>query len=228
MVVVGWVMQIAPYAVFGLLAQVVSTTGLQALVGMSVYMATVIGGLLAMYGVYLLIVVFIGRIPLGHFIRSLRHVQLLAFSTSSSASVMPVTIHTAEASLGVSPNVSRLAIPLGATINMDGTALYQAVAAIFLAQVYGIHLGFTEFGLIMLTTIGASIGTPGTPGVGIVILASILLSIGVPTEGIAIILGVDRVLDMCRTTLNVSGDLVASTVINRMISKKSTPQRLKD
>ena len=219
MIVVGWVMQIAPFAVFGLIAQVVSQTGLDALLGMSVYMGTVVGGLLVMYCLYLLLIVLFTPISLRHFMKSARSVQLLAFSTSSSAAVMPVTMQTAERELGVSPSVARLVVPLGATINMDGTALYQAVAAIFLAQIFGVPIGPAEFGLIMATTVGASVGAPGTPGVGIVVLASILMSIGVPAEGIAIILGVDRILDMCRTTLNVSGDLVASVLMHRMLGK---------
>lgn len=223
MVLVGWIMQIAPFAVFGLIAQVVSQTGLEALMGMSVYMGTVIGGLLIMYVFYLILVAVFTGISIPHFMRSARSLQLLAFSTSSSAAVMPVTMQTAEKHLGVSPSVARLVVPMGATINMDGTALYQAVAAIFLAQIFGVPIGPAEFGIIMATTVGASVGAPGTPGVGIVVLASILMGIGVPAEGIAIILGVDRILDMCRTTLNVSGDLVASTLMHRMLGKKLTP-----
>ena len=220
MVLVGWIMQIAPFAVFGLITQVVSQTGVDALMGMSVYMGTVIGGLLIMYALYLVLLATFTGVSIRHFMKSARSVQLLAFSTSSSAAVMPVTMQTAEKHLGVSPGVARLVVPMGATINMDGTALYQAVAAIFLAQIFGVPIGPAEFGIIMATTVGASVGAPGTPGVGIVVLASILMGIGVPAEGIAIILGVDRILDMCRTTLNVSGDLVASTLMHRMMGHK--------
>ena len=187
MVLVSWVMKLAPLAVFGLLAQVVISLGVEAIAGMAAYMGTVLLGLLTMYGVYLLILKFICDVSVIDFMKHARPVQLLAFSTSSSAAVMPITMQAAEESLGVSPNIARMVVPLGATINMDGTALYQAVAAIFLAQVYGVELGVHEFGLIMLTTVGASVGAPGTPGVGIVVLSSILLSIGVPAEGIAII-----------------------------------------
>ena len=228
MVLVGWVMQIAPLAVFGLITQVVSQTGVDALVGMSIYMGTVISGLLVMYALYLILIAVFTEIPVLHFVKSARSLQLLAFSTSSSAAVMPVTMQTAEKQLGVSQSVARLVVPMGATINMDGTALYQAVAALFLAQIFGVPIGLTEFGLIMLTTVGASVGAPGTPGVGIVVLASILIGIGVPAEGIAIILGVDRILDMCRTTLNVSGDLVASALMHRMLGKKLEPEPLTD
>ena len=217
MVVVGWVMQLAPYAVFGLIAQITARTGLDALVGMSIYMGTVLAGLVLMFCIYLIILKTVARMPLRLFLTSARPVQLLAFSTSSSAAIMPVTMQTAEEKLGVAPTVARMVVPMGATINMDGTALYQAVAAIFLAQVFGVPLGPTQFGMIMLTTVGASIGAPGTPGVGIVVLASILAGIGVPPEGIALIIGVDRILDMCRTTLNVTGDMVASTVMHRLL-----------
>lgn len=226
MVVVSWVMKLAPLAVFGLLAQVVSSLGMDAVAGMAAYMGTVILGLLTMFCLYLILLKLVCRVSILGFLRGARPVQLLAFSTSSSAAVMPVTMQAAEENLGVSPNVARMVVPLGATINMDGTALYQAIAAIFLAQVYGIDLGLQEFGLIMLTTVGASVGAPGTPGVGIVVLASILLSIGVPAEGIAIILGVDRILDMCRTTLNVSGDLVASMLMHKLLGKKLNIQEI--
>ncbi|MCG6162216.1 dicarboxylate/amino acid:cation symporter, partial [Leptospira bandrabouensis] len=142
--------------------------------------------------------------------------QLLAFSTSSSAAVMPVSIQTAPENLKVKKNIAEFIIPVGATINMDGTALYQAVATIFLAQYYGIDLAPTQLIFLLFATVGASIGTPSTPGIGIVILATILTGMGIPTEGIGIILGVDRFLDMCRTTINVTGDITASCVMDRL------------
>lgn len=217
MVIVGWAMKLVPYAVFGLIAFTVATTGLQALKSMLIYMLTIITGLLTMFGVYLLIIKFYVRMPIRHFLTSIRDVQLLAFSTSSSSAVMPVTMETAEKKLGVRPAVSRFVIPTGATINMDGTSMYQAAATIFLAQAFGVDLTLAGYATVLITALGASIGTPGTPGVGIVVLASILTDVGVPVEGIALILGVDRILDMCRTTLNVSGDLVTSTVMNRSL-----------
>ena len=130
---------------------------------------------------------------------------------------MPITMSVAETRLGVKPSISRFIVPLGATINMDGTALYQGVAAVFLTQVFGIELTLMQTILLLVTTIGASIGTPGTPGVGLVVLATIVAGIGVPPEGIALILGVDRVLDMCRTTINVTGDLTACVVMDRWV-----------
>jgi len=150
-----------------------------------------------------------------------REVQLLAFSTSSSAAVMPLSIKTAEEKLGVQSSTADFIVPLGATINMDGTALYQVVAAVFLTQVFGIELSSGELLLLITTTIGASIGSPSTPGVGIVILATILTNIGVPASGIALIIGVDRILDMSRTAINVTGDLAACVVMDKWLPSES-------
>jgi Na+/H+-dicarboxylate symporter len=156
------------------------------------------------------------------FLYGIREVQLLAFSTSSSAAVMPLSMETAEKKLAVEPAVARFVIPLGATINMDGTALYQVAAAVFLTQVFGVHLSIGSLVALAATTVGASIGTPSTPGVGIVVLASILQGVGVPASGIALIIGVDRVLDMSRTTVNVTGDLTACTIMNRWLKSTET------
>jgi len=134
---------------------------------------------------------------------------------------MPVTLSVAEERLKTSDDVHGFVVPLGATINMDGTAMYQAVVALFLCQVFGIDLSMTETIILVITTIGASIGTPGLPGVGVIVLATILSGIGVPPEGIGMILGVDRLLDMCRTTINVTGDLTATAVMERWMHGKS-------
>lgn len=219
MTVVGWAMHIAPFAVFGLMAQLTTKIGLNALIGMGVYVGTVLTGLLILLAMYLILIyVFTRETPVA-FLSSVRDVMLLAFSTSSSAAVMPLSIKTAESKLGVHPSVSQFIIPLGATINMDGTALYQGVATIFLAQVFGIDLGMSGILLVMVTAIGASIGSPGTPGVGIVILAMVLDAVQIPTAGIVLIMGVDRILDMSRTAVNVCGDLVASKLMNRWMIK---------
>ena len=130
---------------------------------------------------------------------------------------MPLSMKTAEEKLGVRPTVSQFVIPLGATINMNGTALYQGVAAIFLAQVFGVDIGIGGLLLIIITAVGASIGTPATPGVGIVILAMVLGTVGVPASGIALIMGVDRILDMSRTAINVSGDVVAASLMDKWV-----------
>ncbi|UCB51558.1 MAG: dicarboxylate/amino acid:cation symporter [Candidatus Zixiibacteriota bacterium] len=217
MTVVKWAMLIAPIAVFGLLAQITTKIGIDVLLGMGVYVGTVLLGLILLLCLYLLIVSFIsGRSPWS-FLKSVRDVQLLAFSTSSSAAVMPLSIKTAEEKLGVKSSISQFLVPLGATVNMDGTALYQGVATVFLAQVFGVELGMDKLLLVIITTVGASIGSPATPGVGIVILATVLTGAGIPPSGIALIIGVDRILDMSRTAINVTGDLTACTVMNRWV-----------
>jgi len=219
---VRWAMSLAPLAVFGLLAQITIEIGLDALLGMSVYVGTVILGLLLMIVVYLIIGGIVARSNPVHFLGAVREVQLLAFSTSSSAAVMPLSMQTAEDKLGVRPSISQFLIPLGASINMDGTALYQAAATVFLAQVFNVELGLPALLLILVTTVGASIGSPATPGVGIVILAMVLHSVGIPASGIALIIGVDRILDMSRTAVNVTGDLTACLVMDRWVGGKKT------
>lgn len=220
MTVVSWAMRLAPIAVFGLLAQLTAKLGLDALLGMAVYVGTVLFGLLLMFCVYLVVLfVFARQKPLP-FIKDVKEVLLLAFSTSSSAAVMPLSIKTAEEKLKVRPSVAQFIIPLGATINMNGTALYQGVAALFLAQVFGIDIGLGGMALIVLTSVGASIGAPATPGVGIVILSMVLSTVGIPAAGIALIMGVDRILDMSRTAINVSGDLVAAKMMDLWVGSK--------
>ncbi|MBZ2168686.1 dicarboxylate/amino acid:cation symporter [Marinobacter sp. F4216] len=230
MTVVGWAMRLAPIAVFGLMAQLTTTLGFQAMLGMASYVLTVIIGLLLMLVVYMLILkLVVGDSP-KRFLKDTRDVLLLAFSTSSSAAVMPLSIRTAEDKLGVRPSVSQFVIPLGATINMNGTALYQAVATVFLAQVYGVDLSVGSLALVVAMAVGASVGSPATPGVGIVILAMVLQTVGVPPSGIALIMGVDRILDMCRTAINVTGDLITCRLMEnwsgtRLVSEPeaSTP-----
>ena len=217
MQVVSWAMLLAPLAVFGLLCEITIRIGVDALLGMSIYVLTVIFGLVVLWVFYLIIIRLVASRSVWGFSKGVRSVQLLAFSTSSSAAVMPLSLKTSEQTLGVKPSVGQFVIPLGATINMDGTALYQTIAAIFLVQAFGVEITTSELLLLMLTTIGASIGAPSTPGVGIVILATLLSSVGVPAAGIGLILGVDRILDMCRTTLNVTGDLTACCVMDKWL-----------
>ncbi|KZN64389.1 dicarboxylate/amino acid:cation symporter [Pseudoalteromonas luteoviolacea] len=217
--IVNWAMRLAPFAVFGLLCDITIRIGVDALLGVSAYVGTVIAGLVLLLVVYLLLVSMVGRFNPVQFLKSIKEAQLLAFSTSSSAAVMPLSMQIAEQKLAVEKPIVQFIVPLGATINMDGTALYQVIAALFLTQVFGIHLSDSQIVMLMLTTVGASIGSPSTPGVGIVILASVLASFGIPPSGIALILGVDRILDMCRTTLNVTGDLTACIIMNRWLAK---------
>lgn len=217
MKIIAWAMMIAPIAVFGLLCNITIRLGLGALASVAAYALTVLAGLACVLVLYLVIVAIFTRTSPLVFLNNIREAQLLAFSTSSSAATMPFSIQAAEEKLKVRPQISRFIIPLGATINMDGTALYQGVAAVFLCQVFGIDLTTTETVLLIVTTIGASIGTPATPGVGLVVLSTILSGIGVPAEGIALIIGIDRLLDMCRTTINVTGDLTASKLMDKWV-----------
>ena len=217
MQVVSWAMRLAPFAAFGLMVDITSKIGLSALIGLGVYMGTVIIGLFAMMIVYIIIIKFFAKKPLATTLGIMKEPMLLAFSTSSSAAVMPVSIKTSEERLKVKPEVSQFVIPLGATINMNGTALYQIVAVFFLAQLFNIEMGITTILLIALTALAASIGAPSAPGTGIVILSSILVTAGIPAVGIVLILGVDRVLDMTRTMINVTGDLTACLFFDKKI-----------
>ena len=217
MTVVSWAMSIAPIAVFGLLAQITSQVGLDAILGVFSYMATVLVGLALLIVFYLALVATVARRSPVQFMRAAREPQLLAFSTSSSAAVMPLSLTTAEEKLGVRSSVSQFVIPLGATVNMDGTALYQVVAAVFLLQVFDIELTAGALIFLVVSTIGASIGAPSSPGVGIVVLATVLTGLGVPAAGVALLLGVDRILDMSRTVVNVTGDLTACLVLDRWL-----------
>ncbi|MGD8418702.1 MAG: dicarboxylate/amino acid:cation symporter [Pseudomonadales bacterium] len=223
MTVVRWAMRLAPIAVFGLMARLTSQIGVDALISMAFYVATVLLGLMLMLIVYLvLLYAFVREAPFS-FIRSTRELLLLAFSTSSSAAVMPLSIKTAEEALHVRPSIAQFVIPLGATINMTGTALYQGVAAMFLAQAYGIDIGIGGMLLVVAMAVGAAVGSPGTPGVGIVILAMVVTSVGIPAEGVALVMGVDRILDMSRTSVNVAGDVVAARLMDRWIGSGEAP-----
>ena len=223
MTVVQWAMILAPWAVFGLMAQLVSKVGLETLIGMGVYVLTVLLGLLLLLITYFLLVIVFGKLNPLEFSSKIGEAQLLAFSTSSSAAVMPLTIKTAVEKLKVPENIASLVVPLGATVNMAGTALYQAVAIIFLAQMSGVQFSVGELSLIIVTLVASSIGSPGTPGVGLVILGNIAGDFGIPTEGLVLILGVDRILDMSRTAVNLTGDLAACVILG---SKASIQERL--
>jgi proton glutamate symport protein len=214
---VHWLMRLAPIAVCSLMIKSVSSMGMGVITNMGLYGLCVVLGLLCMFVFYLLVAKFVSSFSFRDYLTAIRPCLAIAFSTSSSGATMPVTLAVAQNSLKLKNHVSHFEIALGTTINMDGTALYQAVAALFLCQVFGIELSATEFVLLIVTTLGASIGTPGIPGVGLIVLSTILMSVGVPPEGIALILGVDRLLDMLRTSINVTGDLTAATVMNKIL-----------
>ena len=215
------VMLLAPIGVFALLADtIVSTAGddpsriLSLLDGLSRYMAVVLAGLvLHTLVVYPTLLRLFTPLGVKTFFEGISPAQLVAFSTSSSGATLPVTMERVEEKLGVSEEVSSFVLPLGATINMDGTALYQAVATLFIAQAFNLELGFGAQLTIVLTAVLASIGTAAVPGAGIIMLVIILEAVGVPAAGIALILGVDRILDMCRTVTNVTGDATVACVV---------------
>jgi Na+/H+-dicarboxylate symporter len=211
--VVHVAMRLAPYGVLALIASVIGQYGVNILVTLFKYSLVVIGGLL-IYTLSMnsLTVRFLGRLNPIRFFKAGREAMIIAFSTSSSNAALPISLECVE-HIGVPRQYSSFVIPLGATINMDGTALYQGVAAVFIAQIYGIPLSLTNQITIVLMATLASVGAAGVPGAGIITLAMVLKQIGVPLEGIALILGVDRILDMCRTTTNIVGDMACSTFI---------------
>jgi Na+/H+-dicarboxylate symporter len=211
---VDYVMIIAPIGVFALIAATIGEFGFEILGTLIWYsFAVILGLLLHTIGVYgFLIKVFVKVSPM-QFFKSIRRAQTIGFSTSSSAATLPVTMEVCQENLGISKSITSFVLPLGATINMDGTALYQGVAAVFIAQVFGFELNLTQQLTIVFTAVLASIGTAPVPGVGIIMLIIILRSVGIPQEGIALILGVDRILDMCRTVVNITGDTVVAAVI---------------
>jgi Na+/H+-dicarboxylate symporter len=214
--IVSWVMRIAPLAVFGLIAQLVANVGIEVLGGMAIYVLTVLLGLLALAVLYFVVAKMTYIKPFASFLSDIRELLLLAFSTSSSAAVMPLSLQVVENKLKIRPDIVRFVIPLGATINMTGTALYQGVATVFLAQVFNVDLTLTNYLFIVTMSVAASIGSPATPGAGIIILSTVLVGVGIPEAGIALILGVDRILDMCRTSINVLGDVVTCTVVDSL------------
>ena len=218
------IMLAAPYGVFALLASLVvesPSTDLFAALGM--YALTVISGLLLMIGFYILIVWIFTKNTPKFFINGIAPAQLLAFSTSSSAATLPVTMERVEEHLGVHEEVASFVLPIGATINMDGTSLYQAVAAVFIAQAFGMDLSMgAQLGIIVTATL-ASIGSAAVPGAGMVMLVIVLAQAGIPEAGLALIFAIDRPLDMCRTTVNVTGDAAVSMVIAKSVDKLGPP-----
>ena len=215
-VIIHLVMKVAPFGVAALLAEVVGTSGFSVLQGLVVYgLCVIIGLLLHVALVYAPIVRYLAKLPVVGFLRAIRPAMLIAFSTSSSSATLPVTMECAEKNLGVSNPVASFVLPLGATVNMDGTALYQGVAALFIAQVFQVDLTLADQITIVATATLASIGAAGVPGAGMVTLAMVLTATRIPTVGVALILGVDRLLDMFRTTINITGDLAVCTAMAR-------------
>jgi Na+/H+-dicarboxylate symporter len=219
------IMLTAPYAVFALLAALIAEAPSSDLfVALLWYAFSVIIGLITMLGFYLVLVkVFTKKSP-KFFLNGMAPAQLLAFSTSSSAATLPVTMECVEDRLGVDNEVSSFVLPVGATVNMDGTSLYQAVAAVFIAQAFGMDLSLSvQLGIIITATL-ASIGSAAVPGAGMVMLVIVLAQAGIPEAGLALIFAIDRPLDMCRTTINVSGDAMVSMLIAKSVGKLGEPK----
>jgi len=209
-------MKIVPFAVFGLIVGMVSKVGIGSMIGMGAYMGTVVLGLGIMILVYVLILKLVAKRSISSTFSKMRNPQSLAFSTGSSMATMPVTLKTAESDLKIDSRVSKFVIPFGTTVNMDGTALYQVMAVFFLAQLFSIELSPISIFVIIVTSLLASIGTPAIPGAGVIVLSTILVTVGIPPIGIILLISVDRILDMTRTMVNVTGDLTACCVFDKI------------
>ncbi|MFB5625338.1 MAG: dicarboxylate/amino acid:cation symporter [Nitrosopumilus sp.] len=209
-------MKIVPFAVFGLIVGMISKVGIGSMVGMGAYMGTVVLGLGVMLVVYILILKIVAKRPISSTFSKFRNPQTVSFSTASSMATMPVTLKTAEESLKIDTRVSKFVIPFGTTVNMDGTALYQVIAVFFLAQLFSIELSMISIFVIIITSLLASIGTPAVPGAGVIVLSTILITVGIPPVGILLLISVDRILDMIRTMVNVTGDLTACCVFDKI------------
>ncbi|HMM46542.1 MAG TPA: dicarboxylate/amino acid:cation symporter [Thiobacillaceae bacterium] len=211
---VEWIMRLAPWGVFALITRTFASQGLDILVPLAAYVATLSTALaIQLFVVYPVLLMLLARLNPLTFLRKLRDPTTFAFSTASSGATIPVTLRTVEYKMGVKNSVASFTIPLGATVNMDGTAMMQGVATVFIANVYGVDLSIGDYGLVVLTATLASVGTAAIPAVGLVTLAMVLEQVGLPIEGIALIIGVDRLLDMLRTTVNVSGDCAVTCVV---------------
>ena len=211
---INLIMAFAPYAVFCLVSKAVAELGFDLVKEISGYFFVIMGALIfhALVTQMLILKLFTG-LNIKLFLYKIRNAQLFAFSTSSSAATIPVTLRTVQQRLGVDRAVSSFTVPLGATINMDGTAMMQGVATVFIANLYGVDLGLSEYITVIITAVLASIGTAAVPGVGLVMLSLVFNQVGLPVEAIGYLLGIDRIIDMTRTAINVTGDTVVSTIV---------------
>ena len=214
---IGLILKVAPIGIFCLIARTFANLGLTGILPMIKFIGTVYLGLLVqLLVVYMLLLFLFTRLNPLQFLRKMLPVMLFAFSTSSSNATIPLNMETLEKKIGVDPKVASFTIPLGATINMDGTAIMQGAAVIFIAQAFGIDLSVTALLTVVLTAVTASIGTAGVPGVGTIMLAMVFESVGLPAEGVAMIMGIDRLLDMGRTAINVTGDAAVTTCMAKL------------
>lgn len=216
MQVVNVVMHVAPIGVFALMAKTFSQQGLDMIIPMLGYFGVLVFALLVhLTGTLMILLKLLGRVNPLTFMKKMRTAQIFAFSTSSSNATIPVTLRSVEKRLGVDNSTASFVVPFGATINMDGTAIMQGVATVFIANVYGIDLGLMGYLTVIAMSVLASIGTAGVPGVGLIMLAMVFNQVGLPVEGIALIIGVDRLLDMIRTAVNITGDAAITTIVAR-------------
>ncbi len=213
---IEWIVRLAPLAVFGFLAAMVGTTGLDVLVSLLELVALVIGACILQYVLFGVFIFFFAHISPMPFYRKMVTTQLMAFSTSSSKATLTTAMRELQDKLGVSQSSSNFMMPLGACINMDGTAIYLGICSVFFAQMYGIELGLHEYAVLMLTATLGSIGAAGIPSGSIIFMGMVLSSVGIPMEGIAMILGIDRILDMFRTTVNITGDSAITLIIDKV------------
>ncbi|WP_346797481.1 dicarboxylate/amino acid:cation symporter [Halomonas sp. Bachu 37] len=212
----SFVMALAPFGVFGLIAHVSGSYGLEVLLPLAkvigvAYLASVLHVLVVYSGLLTLV----GRLNPLRYLQGILDALVVAYSSASSSGTLPVSLRCAQRNLGVSEGVAGFVLPVGATINMDGTAIYQGVVAVFIAQLLGVELSLMDYGMIILTGTLASIGTAGVPGAGLIMLSIVMAQIGLPLEAIAVIAGIDRILDMARTSVNVAGDLMVTTLVGK-------------
>ncbi|CAN6961561.1 dicarboxylate/amino acid:cation symporter [Psychrobacter okhotskensis] len=214
------IMNLAPYGVFALLTKAMAELGLDLIWSLLGYVAVLVGSLAFHFFITMMIVLkLFSGLSVKTFLAKMREVQIFAFSTSSSNATIPITLRTVTKRMGVNNSVASFTVPFGATINMDGTAIMQGTATIFIANIYGIDLGVTEYLTVILMSVLASIGTAGVPGVGLIMLSMVFAQVGLPIEGIGLILGVDRILDMLRTAVNVGGDAAVTAIVAKSENK---------
>lgn len=224
MVIIGVAMKLAPYGVAGLMFSLTAVLGLEIFQTLVWYVGTVLLGLaLHMFGGYSLLIAVVARMSPVRFFKSITEVMLTAFATSSSSATLPTAMRVTEQKLGVRRDVTSFVLTVGSTANQNGTALYEGITVLFLAQVFGVDLSLTQQAMVVMMSVLAGIGTAGVPGGSLPLVAMVLTSVGVPADGIAIILGVDRLLDMCRTTLNVTGDIAVAACVQALDDRSAKP-----
>jgi len=224
--IINIVIEIAPYAVFVLIADVVGQFGFDLLILLAKYTAVTIGGLLILWATYIPLTYFLTDLKIFGFIQGVWPVMTIAFSTSSSAASLPIMMDACQNRLGVSQRIASFMLPLSITINMNGSALYQAVSAVFIAQVYGIPLTLVDQIIIVVIATLSAVGAPGVPGASFMMLVVVLTQIGIPIEGVALVLGVERILDMSRTTVNIMGDATAAAIVANWEGELNPPPDL--